>query len=187
MGSAVPTLQTVKIVKFDPEKLNEKMHKPIIVGLALFVVVALCVNDLPNYINGLRAYNWPVLEGTIRDKKIEPYKMGTATGFTNTISYVYKTQSKVCFGTRIRFQPKVYYDGLETAAFEKDYFIGKKVQVSYDPDNPEISCLKAGASLSKVFSQLVIYLILSITIYFSIYPRLEKVEVEESQKVPIGQ
>ena len=157
------------------------MHKPIIIGLAIFVVVSLAIADMPDFILGNAAKNWPTTSGTIKERKVEPYKMGTTTGFKNSVSYVYMVGTRVIFGDRIKFQPKILYDGLETAEFEKCYPVGKKLIVHYNPDNHDQSCLQPGASSAKLLGQLVIYLILAAIIYFSIYPVLNEEEQAEKE------
>lgn len=157
------------------------MQKPIIIGLAIFVVASLAIADMPDYILGMAAKNWPTTSGTIKEKKIEPYKMGTATGFKNSVSYVYKVGTRVMIGERIKFQPKILYDGLETAEFEKSFPVGKKLTVYYNPDNHDQSCLQTGASSARLLGQLVIYLILAAIIYFSIYPVLNEQEQTEKE------
>lgn len=159
------------------------MHKPIIIGLAVFVVASLAIADMPDFILGMAAKDWPTTSGTIKERKIEPYKMGTATGFKNSVSYVYKVGTRVIIGERIKFQPKILYDGLETAEFEKSFPVGKKFTVYYNPDNHDQSCLQTGASSARLLGQLVIYLILAAIIYFSIYPVVnEQVQSEKENQ-----
>lgn len=173
------------MAKFDPDELTRKLHKPIVIGLVMFVLVALCLSDLPPFINGLQAKSWPSVLGTLKEVNVEPYKIGTASGFENSLSYMYRVGSQVYFGSRIKFQEKRLYSGMETAEFGKKYAIGKSVKVLYNPDNPKQCCLVPGASIVRVFNQFVIYLMLSLIIYLSIYPRLAPVKVAKPDKQPV--
>lgn len=170
------------VAKFDPDELTARLHKPIIIGLVLFVLTALSISDLPPYIHGMQAFNWSKTNGTLKEVNIEPYKVGTASGFENSLSYMYMVGSQVYFGKRIKFQEKRVYTGMETADFGKKFAVGNSIPVLYNPDDPKLCCLEPGASIVRVFNQMVIYLMLSLIIYLSIYPRLTPVKQPKPAK-----
>lgn len=154
--------------------IRKDIQKPLIISLVVFVIGCLAINDLPEYIYGVLSNNWSKTEGTLLARNIEGVEVGSSNVLKMELKYQYVANGQIIFGKRLRFQETSAYSGLAISKLEKKYKAGEKVTVFYDPNNAKNACLEPGGKIMDVVSHFVIYCMLAVIIYFSVYPIIDK-------------
>lgn len=172
-------------MKFELEKFRSKAKRPILALMVLFVAGTTFLVDMPEYLNGVQSSNWQSKEGTLEARDVSVLDVGSSKALQMKFKYRYVVSNRLYFGNRLRFQQPKLFDGIQISNLEKKYKVGDKVKVFYEPNNPANSCLEPGGHISLVLSHLVIYIILALIIYFSIYPKLEKVKSIKQEEIKV--
>jgi hypothetical protein len=110
----------------------------IVAGIAFF---CFSIEDLSR---GLQSERWPVTEGTIQSAAINRHVTGKG-GHTYDvdISYSYQITGHNFLGDQFAFGDIDWFSTQNQAILAR-YPVGKKIQVHYSPNNPQLAVLEAG-------------------------------------------
>jgi hypothetical protein len=113
----------------------------IIAELVLCLGVAIGGTAVWNMVRGMRARNWPFVEGTV---------IGTQTnsqGISRNFQYRYCVNGLEYLGVRRSFFDYNSSDGQRAYRVLAKYLPGSVVRVYYHPDDPEDAVLEPGANI----------------------------------------
>jgi hypothetical protein len=113
----------------------------IIAELVLCLGVAIGGTAIWNMVRGMRARNWPFVEGTV---------IGTQTnsqGISRNFQYRYCVNGLEYLGARRSFFDYNSSDGQRAYRVLAKYLPGSVVRVYYHPDDPEDAVLEPGANI----------------------------------------
>jgi hypothetical protein len=110
----------------------------IVAGIVFFVI---SIQDL---LSGLQSERWPVTEGTIQSAAINRHVAGRG-GHTYDvdISYSYQINGQNFLGNQLAFGDIDWFSSQNQTILAR-YPVGKKIQVHYSPNNPQLAVLEAG-------------------------------------------
>jgi hypothetical protein len=135
---------------------------PILSGVFFLILSLLCLRVLSDGVRQFRTSGFPATNGMITRFVWED--AGDA-GRALTIAYRYEVGKRIYQGDRVRFIFRPFRIGLADAtARALTWGAGRKVQVFYDPGNPETALLDKGLTtgdwlfLALVFAVLIVSL-----------------------------
>ncbi|MDX2105330.1 MAG: DUF3592 domain-containing protein [Candidatus Melainabacteria bacterium] len=164
-------------------QFSRKFEKPFLISLLLGALLVFALVDLPPYIHGINALNWPQTKGTIDSFDSQFYTIGRDPAWTPKVQYHYKVNDTEFTSDRISFQPPIGIPGYESGQFSEKYKVANEVKVFYDPKNPKQACLENTPSLTIGIAHLVAYLIFVFIVYLSVYPKIDD-ESKSQNEVP---
>jgi len=114
----------------------------IFIILAVVVVIA-TIKQWPEWFRRVRSTNWPTTSGTIESGDVSTVRYKSSEYSTATLWYSYYLNGN-------------YYSGYHSQEFDReqkaqsyvDAQKGRAVQISYDPQKPEMSVLRSSPSNS---------------------------------------
>ncbi len=101
------------------------------------------------------AMTWSVTQGEVMESSVEQYQYsgddGTSTGYRARIIYGYRVNGREYVGDRLHLGGEVH-SSLSVFAENKarQYATGSKVQVYYDPKNPNEATLERGSPSTRL-------------------------------------
>jgi hypothetical protein len=115
---------------------------------------------------GRNSLSWPTTTGKILKTKIyertDTVVVVGSTDYYVYVKYVYSVDGKEYTSSKVRFTEPSSFMDLKDAQRERAKFpVNKEVDVYYNPDNPESSCLEPGGSnilitVAEVFMMLIV-------------------------------
>lgn len=104
-----------------------------------------------SYLRGKRTLEWPDVEGTVTSSTVMPARSGEYSGYPD-VTYEYRVGGEARQGNRISMGMMGRGTPEGAARIVKQYEVGSKVRVCYDPANPSYSVLVRGANMKTVGS-----------------------------------
>jgi len=135
----------------------------LIFGSCLFVagLVALLLWITPKIDKFNASKEWPNANGEVISAVIRGGHLGSDNEFLPIVTYQYTVNEKIFSSQRLTFNDQ-NHTSLRSEAKRrlKQYPIGSKVQVFYDPEDPAEAVLQTGVPLSFYMYRVVMWLIL---------------------------
>ncbi len=153
-------------------QLSRKFEKPFLISLLIGAFAIFAFVDLPPYISGIKASNWPNTKGVIDSLDQQFYTLGRDPAWTPKVQYHYSVNGVDYTSERISFQPPIGIPGYESGQYSEKYKVANEVKVFYDPQNPKQAYLENHPSLTIGIAHLVAYLIFVFILYLSVYPKI---------------
>jgi hypothetical protein len=114
---------------------------------AFFAIVAAVVMfgfNFMDMLHGLQSEHWPVIEGTIQSAAINRHSSGKGGHYYGAdISYDYQVEGMKFSGDQLAFGDISWFERANEAILAR-YPVGKKVQVHYSSNNPQLAVLETG-------------------------------------------
>ena len=109
---------------------------------------------------------WPSTAGVIEQDRLKNEINIQDVYWNSNTAYSYTVNEKSCFGYQIFPFPYSHSIPFTKSRFFHKYKQGKKVEVFYNPANPEESCLETGSTLSMNLVFIIKLIIFSYVIVF---------------------
>ncbi len=132
-----------------------------LISFALYIASLLIIGqDVRYLVKVLKSKKWPYVEGEIKKVMVYRKKENQTVSYNVDVTYTYEVQGQKFTNNQIKldfvhgtrtFTPKIFAM-MKTEKYEE----GNKINVFYDPHNPNESILKHGLSYLSFFLMLVV-------------------------------
>jgi hypothetical protein len=162
---------TETLEKVEKSTLKERIKVPFLVGLAVSCIVLSVVMDLPPLQKSITADStWKKVPGITRRSGLSHMIMGKDPSWRPIVVYNYKVDNVEYANDVIAFPEWAGLPGYEAGQVRLRYIPGTAVTVSYNPENPQDSCLETTPRWDVFFVHLICYFMFAALVFLSCYP-----------------
>ena len=158
------------IEKADKNQVKERLRVPFLFALVLLPVVVSLSLDLPLLLKAITSTKWPEAPGVVRRGELSAMKLGRDPAWRPIVVYSYTVNGKEYLNDVIKFQPDLGLPGYEATQLKERYASSTPIQVRYDPQNPDDSCIEPSPNYFAVFTHFIMFALISVLLYLSAYP-----------------
>lgn len=164
----MPKLET--LVRVDKDRLKERLRVPLLILLVVSVLALFFVMDMPPFQKTILAGSWPEAAGVSLRSGISLMTVGKDPLWRSIVVYKYVVDGKEYVNDVIAFVKLEGLPGYEAHQTVIRYAPGCALTVSYNPRNPQESCLDVSRRWDIISNHLIMYILCAALIYLSCYP-----------------
>lgn len=168
VDETVTTTETFVAAK--KNALKERIKIPLLVALVLGVAALFVALDMPPLMKSTAAMSWKQTPGITRRSGLAHLTVGRDPAWNPVVVYNYTVDGKPYINDTISFQPWLGLPGFEAGQIRTRYIPGTAVTVTYNPENPQESCLEPEPRYLDPFMHMVCYIMFAALVFLSIYP-----------------
>ena len=126
---------------------KKKKNEPILPKLILLCLFAWFIKvSISAFLLGIMSMTWPSTEGIVLEKSLAGKQVEKGTLYKPEIKYQYSVNNKSYNGNKIAFSIFIFGKDWATTIINK-YNPNDKIQIFYNPNDPQTSCIKPGPEI----------------------------------------
>ena len=138
--------------------------------LGLCVVALFCTMDLPPFLKTVSCSSWPDTAGITKRSGLANVAVGKDPLWRNVVVYTYTVDGKEYVNDVIAYQLFNGQPGFEANQLRQRYSPGSAVTVTYNPNDPQDSCVDPRRRWDIIFIHAVMYILLAALLFVSCDP-----------------